>query len=41
MSRLSFTQAAGVIHRDLCLLVLERRDPGATLGAGSATANLV
>lgn len=35
------SQAAGVIHRALCLLVPERRDPGATLEAGSATANLV
>lgn len=41
MSHLSVSQAAGVIHRVLCLLMLERRDPGATLGAGSATANLV
>lgn len=40
MFHLSVSQAAGVIHRDLCPLVLERRDPGATLGAGSATANL-
>lgn len=30
-----------MIHRALCLLVLERRDPGATLEPGSATANLV
>lgn len=37
----SVSQAAGVIHRALCLFVLERRDHGATLGAGSATVNLV
>lgn len=37
----SVSQAAGVIHRALCLLVLGRTEPGATLEVGSATANLV
>lgn len=38
---ISASQAAGVIHGALCLLVQERMDPGATREAGSVTANLV
>lgn len=35
-----FFQAVGVIQRALCLLMLEKRDPGATLEVVSVTANL-